>query len=105
MFFFMEFLPSTYGNHNGSSSICLMLDGRGMPRPYKRQGKWERLIGASSGLAVLRVPEALQVGDQSGAEMAVGLLARVDGEIGAERVERLLPHPQRAPVPCRAHYA
>jgi hypothetical protein len=103
-FFFMAFLPSTYRNHNGSACICLMLDGRGMPRPCKRQGKRERLIGASSRLAVLRVPVALQIGDQSGAEMAVGLLARVDGEIGAERIERLLPYAQRTPVPCGAHH-
>src|SRR5215471_17896133 len=43
-----------------------------------------------SHLAVLRVPVALEVVDQGRAEVAKGLLARVDGEIGAEGVERLL---------------
>src|SRR4029077_522283 len=98
-------MPRLYRREIHEAIRWMILGKGGMPRPYKRQGKRKRLIGSSSRLAVLRVPVALQVGDQSGAEMAVSLLARVDGKIGAKGVERLLPNPQRAPVPCRTHYA
>src|SRR5438874_1620445 len=59
--------------------------------------------GLQSWLAALRVPEAFEVRDQSRAEMAIGLLARVDRKVRAEGVERLLAHPKRAPVARRAH--
>src|SRR6185369_9891637 len=60
---------------------------------------------AASGPAALRVPVALEIGDQRRAEVAVGLLARVDREVGAERVERLLGDAKRAPVSGRTHHA
>src|SRR5262245_64689803 len=44
----------------------------------------------ASHFALGRVPVALEVGDQRRAEMAERLLARVDREIIAEHVERLL---------------
>src|SRR4051794_5773523 len=58
-----------------------------------------------SALAVLRVPVALEVGDQRRAEVAIGLLAGVDGAIAAEIVERLLCHPEGAAVADRADRA
>src|SRR3954447_18307085 len=60
---------------------------------------------AASGLAALRVPVALEIGDQRRAEVTVGLLARIDREIGAEHVERLLGDAECAPVSGRAHDA
>src|SRR5262245_9105126 len=60
---------------------------------------------AASGLPALRVPIALEIGDQGRAEVAVGLLARIDREIRSEGVERLLRHPEGAPVARRAHHA
>src|SRR5207344_177013 len=60
---------------------------------------------AASGPAALRVPVALEIGDQRRAEVAVGLLARIDREIGAEHVERLLGDAERAPVSGRAYDA
>ncbi len=54
---------------------------------------------------LLGVPVALEIGDQGRAEMAVGLLARIDREIGAEHVERLLGDAEGAPVARRADRA
>src|SRR5262252_9936895 len=59
----------------------------------------------ASGLAALRVPVTLKICDQGRAEVAVGLLARIDGEIGAEHVERLLRDAEGAPVAGGAHHA
>src|SRR3954470_17183703 len=60
---------------------------------------------AASGPAALRVPVALEIGNQRRAEVAVGLLARIDREVGAEHVEGLLGDAERAPVSGRAHDA
>src|SRR5262245_6405013 len=60
---------------------------------------------AASGLAALRVPVALEICDQGGAEVAIGLLARIDGEVGAEHIERLLRDAEGAPVARGAHHA
>src|ERR1700757_1428255 len=46
----------------------------------------------------MRVPLALQIGDQRRAEMAIGLVAGVSGKIFAERIERFLADAQRAAV-------
>src|SRR6201993_725648 len=59
----------------------------------------------ASRLAALRVPVALEICDQGGAEVAIGLLARIDGEIGAEHVERFLRDAEGAPVAGGAHHA
>src|SRR5262245_66172213 len=60
---------------------------------------------AASGPPALGVPVALEIGDQGRAEMTVGLLARIDREIGAAHVERLLAHAQSATVARCAHHA
>src|SRR6516165_7371931 len=78
---------------NGSKSV---LHG-GKAFSPQRQG--------ASGLAALRVPVALEICDQGRAEVAIGLLARIDGEIGAEHIERLLRDAGGAPVARRAHHA
>src|SRR5215813_13102519 len=65
----------------------------------------EFVFDAASRLAALRVPVALEIGDQGRAEMAIGLLARVDGEISAEHIERLLRDADGAPVAGSAHDA
>src|SRR5260370_8388505 len=59
----------------------------------------------TSRLAALRVPIALEICDQRRTEVAIGLLARIDGKIGAEHLERLLRNPERAPVARRADRA
>src|SRR4051812_45326551 len=56
-------------------------------------------------LAVLRVPERLEVGDQRRAEMAERLLARVQRGVLTEGVERLGRESQRAAIADRAHRA
>src|SRR5919204_5524693 len=55
--------------------------------------------------AVLRVPVALQIADQRRAEVAISLFARIDGEIGAESIKRLLRDANRAPVARSADHA
>src|SRR5689334_16814425 len=54
---------------------------------------------------LLRVPVLLEIADQRRREMAIGLLARVDGHVAAELIERLLGDTKGAPVPRRAHDA
>src|SRR5580704_18637120 len=46
----------------------------------------------------MRVPLALEIGDQRRAEMTIGLVASVSGKIHPECVERLLPDAQRTAV-------
>src|SRR5580704_10603962 len=46
----------------------------------------------------MRIPLALEIGDERGTEMAIGLVASVSGKIHPECVERLLPDAQRAAV-------
>ena len=46
----------------------------------------------------MRVPLALEIGDQRRAEMAIGLIARVGGEIAAKQIERLLADADGAAV-------
>src|SRR4051812_19702170 len=48
--------------------------------------------------SLVGTPVLLQVADQRGAEVAVGLLARVDAHVFAEDVQRLLADAQGAPV-------
>src|SRR6516225_4428124 len=54
-------------------------------------------------LAALRVPIALEIRDQGRAEVAIGLLARIDRAVRTEGVERLLAYAECAPVARRAH--
>src|SRR4051812_11422314 len=61
--------------------------------------------GARSIAALVGTPVLLEVVDQGGAEVAECLLAGVDGHVLAERLERLLADPQRAPVGHAAHRA
>src|SRR6516165_8743138 len=63
------------------------------------------MLGFHLRLAALRIPVAFEIADQRRAEMTMGLLARVDGKVRAEGVERLLRHAQGAPVARRAHHA
>src|SRR5882672_6774543 len=51
-----------------------------------------------------RVPMALEIGDQRRAEMAIGLLARVDRHIGAKSVERFLGDTKGPAVACGADH-
>src|ERR1044072_8971715 len=53
-------------------------------------------------LPLLRVPVLFEIGDQRRAEVAIGLLARVDRHVAAELVERVLGHTKRATVAGRA---
>src|SRR5262249_56327854 len=46
----------------------------------------------------MSVPIALEVGDESGAETAIGLVARVGRAVASEQVERLLPDPEGAAI-------
>src|SRR5580698_15135 len=62
-----------------------------------RSSRFER-AGPISDLAIMRVPLALEIGDQRWAEMAIGLIAGVSGKIHPECVERFLPDAQRAAV-------
>src|SRR3954471_12968480 len=58
-----------------------------------------------SGLAALRVPEFLEVGDQRRAEVAKRLLAGIERGVLAEGVEWLGGEAQRAPVADHADRA
>src|SRR5258705_10232969 len=49
-------------------------------------------------LPVVRVPVPLEIGDEGGAEAAIGLIACIGGGVAAKEVERLLHDPERAPV-------
>src|SRR5262249_56669591 len=55
--------------------------------------------------AILRVPKALEIVDQGGAEVAVGLLAGIDRAIAAKLIEGFLRDPERAPIAHRADRA
>src|SRR5207249_4024019 len=55
--------------------------------------------------AALRIPVPLEVLDQRRAEVAGGLLERVQGEIVTEQIERLLRDAERPPVRASAHDA
>src|SRR5579862_6787164 len=46
----------------------------------------------------MRIPLALEIGDERGTEMAIGLVASVSGKIHPECVERLLADAQCAAV-------
>src|SRR4029077_14897189 len=48
--------------------------------------------------SVLGVPVALEIGNERGAEMTIGLLARIDRAITAEQIERLLRDPECAAI-------
>src|SRR6516225_4600983 len=52
----------------------------------------------ASEAAAVSVPVLLEVAHEGGAEVAIGLLARVGGHVLAEQVERLLAGPDRAAV-------
>src|SRR5262249_20430942 len=54
---------------------------------------------------VVRVPKALEIGDQRWTEVTVRLLTRIDRGIAAEQIEWLLPNTDGAPVGGRAHDA
>src|SRR6201988_52050 len=58
-----------------------------------------------SGASCRSIPVLLQVRDQGRAEVAVCLFPRIDRDIAAERVERLLPGAEGAPVARGADYA
>src|SRR5271155_5313100 len=58
---------------------------------------------ARSGLSILRVPMALEIGNQRGAEMAIGLLAAVDCHVAAKQIQRLLADADSPPVAHGAH--
>ena len=55
-----------------------------------------------SSASVLRVPIALEIVDQSRAEMAIGLLARIDRHVAPEEVERLGADAEGATIGDRA---
>src|SRR3989442_6075340 len=55
--------------------------------------------------AALRIPVPFEVFDQRRAEVAVGLLERVQGEIAPEQIERLLRNAESAPVRAGADHA
>src|SRR6202453_1351288 len=52
---------------------------------------------SASELSVLRVPVALEIGDQRRTEVTIGLLARVDGGVAAKEIQRFLTNPDGAP--------
>src|SRR4029077_6369831 len=58
----------------------------------------QQRVGLASDLSVLRVPVALEVGDQRWAEVTIGLLARVDRSIATKQIERLLANSEGATV-------
>src|SRR5258708_27605178 len=58
-----------------------------------------------SALAAARVPVPLEIGDQRRAEMAIGLLARIDRHIAAEGVERFLRDAEGAAIAGGAHHS
>src|SRR6266851_6985993 len=60
---------------------------------------------ARLGLALLRVPVALEVGDQGRAEVAIGLLPGIDRHVAAEEIEGLLRHAERPAVAGGTHDA
>src|ERR1700678_1170246 len=53
---------------------------------------------SASELSVLRVPVALEIGDQRRTEVTIGLLARVDGGVASKQIQRFLANPDGAPV-------
>jgi hypothetical protein len=68
------------------------------PRPLHIAHEATRCALRMSGLPIMRVPLALEIGDERGAEMAIGLVAGVGREIVAKRIERFLADLQRAAV-------
>src|SRR6202451_4326710 len=73
----------------------------GTPRCSSR---FER-VARMSGLTIMRVPLALEIGDQRRAEMAIGLVAGVGGKIHSECVECFLADLDGASVARRADRA
>src|SRR5271170_2976759 len=96
-----------------SVSACVLPDGsygyltisQARAPIVKRDADWRHpqrpclrpALGASD-LPVLRVPIALEVGDERRAEVTIGLLARVNGGIAAKEIKRLLANPEGAAV-------
>src|SRR5579864_4038635 len=81
--------------------------GMSPPRYHHSYGLPDHLAGAGasrqarrpvSGPSVPRVPVALEIGDQRRREVAIGLLARVNGGVAPKRIERLLADPDGAAV-------
>src|SRR5215831_3119478 len=64
----------------------------------------ERTLAPSES-AILCVPMLFEIGDQRRAEMTISLLARVDGHVVAEEIERLFSHTKSAPIAGRTHGA
>src|SRR5262249_4725260 len=60
---------------------------------------------ALSDFSLCGVPVLFQVGDQSRAEMAIGLLTAVDCHVAAEQIERLFADPNGTPVTGSADHA
>ena len=58
-----------------------------------------------SSASVLGAPIALEIGAQSRAEMAIGLLRRIDRHVASEEVERLAAHAEGPTIGDRAHCA
>src|SRR5438552_10906047 len=54
---------------------------------------------------VLRIPVALEIGDERRTEIAIGLVARIGGAIAAEEIERLLGDAEGTAVGGRTHNA
>src|ERR1700757_2328878 len=52
----------------------------------------------TSDLSILRVPVALEVGDQRRAKVTIGLLARINGGVTPEEIQRLLANPKGATI-------
>src|ERR1700751_4188889 len=71
--------------------------GRMVVRPSRRRGRESssasperRSLRPASDLSVLRVPVALEIGDQRRAEVTIGLLSRVNRGEAPKQIERLL---------------
>src|SRR6185437_2285151 len=81
--------------------------GMSPPRYHHSYGLPDHLAGSGanrqarrpvSGLSVSCVPVALEIGDQRRGEVAIGLLARIDGGVAPKRIERLLADPDGAAI-------
>src|SRR5262249_30041465 len=89
-------------------SACLLPRADRVVGSSRRRGRKSSSASAQrrpspvSDLSVLRVPVALEVGDQRRAEVTIGLLARVNRGVAPEKVERLLAHSEGAAIADRA---
>ena len=68
------------------------------PRHPAAVGLGVKVTPQTLDLSIMRVPLALEIGDQRRAEMAIGLVARVGGKILAKSVERLFADPDGAAI-------